>query len=36
MRTAFVARGDRVSLPGWPTPDLTGSDLIQATATNPT
>lgn len=36
MRTAFVARGDRTPLPGWPTPDLTGPDLIQATFTNPT
>jgi 2-haloacid dehalogenase len=36
MRTAFVARGDRLPLPGWPAPDLTGPDLIQATKTNPT
>jgi hypothetical protein len=35
MRTAFVARGDRVPLPDWPTPDLTGAEPIQATATNP-
>jgi 2-haloacid dehalogenase len=35
MRTAFVARGDRLPLPGWPTPDLAGPDLIQATAIDP-
>ncbi len=35
MRTAFVARGDRVPLPGRPTPDLTGANLSQATATIP-
>jgi 2-haloacid dehalogenase len=27
MRTAFVARGHRMPLPGWKAPDVTGSDL---------
>jgi 2-haloacid dehalogenase len=36
MNTVFVARGDRMPLPGWPSPDRTAPDLIQATITNPT
>jgi 2-haloacid dehalogenase len=35
MRTAFIARDDRVPLPGWPTPDIVAPDLVQATRTNP-
>jgi 2-haloacid dehalogenase len=35
MQTVFVARGDRVPLPGWPPPTRTAPDLVRATITNP-
>jgi hypothetical protein len=33
MRTAFVARAGRRTLPHWPAPDATGADLTEATST---
>jgi 2-haloacid dehalogenase len=35
MRTAFVARGGRRPLPGWPEPDIVAPDLLSATRTDP-
>jgi 2-haloacid dehalogenase len=35
LRTAFVARGGRRPLPGWPEPDIVAPDLLAATRTDP-